>query len=85
MVHYAGWYTMTEENWPLIGPIGPEGVFMNCAMSGFGTMISCASGELCAAWVVGDRLPTYAKGFSLARYEDTAFMKTLLTGNKGIL
>ena len=29
--HYGGWYTMTEENWPLIGPMGPEGAFMNCA------------------------------------------------------
>ncbi|MBT8087848.1 MAG: FAD-dependent oxidoreductase, partial [Gammaproteobacteria bacterium] len=23
--HYGGYYTMTEENWPLIGPCGPDG------------------------------------------------------------
>ena len=43
MHHYGGWYTMTEENWPLIGRMGPEGTFMNCAMSGFGTMAACAA------------------------------------------
>ena len=45
--HYGGWYTMTEENWPLIGPMGPEGAFLNCAHSGFGTMAACAGGDPC--------------------------------------
>jgi glycine/D-amino acid oxidase-like deaminating enzyme len=85
MHHYGGWYTMTEENWPLIGPMGPEGAFMNCALSGFGTMASCAGGELCAAWVVGAELPSYAKGFSLERYEDEALTNSLLVGTKGVL
>lgn len=55
MHYYGGWYTMTEENWPLIGALGPQGAFMNCAMSGFGTVAACAAGELCAATVAGSQ------------------------------
>lgn len=83
--HYGGWYTMTPENWPLIGPMGPEGAFMNCAHSGFGTMAACAAGELCAAWVVDGRLPGYARAFSMDRYDDTALMALLEQSNKGLL
>ncbi len=45
--HYGGWYSMTAENWPLVGPMGKMGgmgAFMNCAPSGFGTMTACSSG-----------------------------------------
>ena len=72
MHHYGGWYTMTTENWPLIGPMGVEGAFMNCALSGFGTMSACAAGELCAAWVTESELPFYASDFSLYRLNDAA-------------
>ncbi len=85
MHHYGGWYTMTEENWPLIGPMQAEGAFMNCAMSGFGTMSACAAGELCAAWVADAPLPRYARDFSLARRDDAQLMQQLHDGNKGIL
>ncbi|ASJ75350.1 NAD(P)/FAD-dependent oxidoreductase [Granulosicoccus antarcticus] len=85
MHHYGGWYTMTEENWPLIGPMGVEGAFMNCALSGFGTMSACAAGELCAAWVTGAELPSYASDFSLSRRDDEALMEQLKACNKGIL
>lgn len=85
MHHYGGWYTMTEENWPLIGPMGPEGAFMNCAHSGFGTMASCAAGELCAAWVAGGELPQYAAGFSMQRYRNAPLMQVLNEGAKGVL
>ena len=83
--HYGGWYTMTGENWPLIGPMGPEGAFMNCALSGFGTMAACAGGELCAAWVAGAPLPGYAREFSLQRYRDPELMSLLSTLNRGVL
>lgn len=83
--HYGGWYTMTAENWPLIGPMGPDGAFMNCAHSGFGTMAACAAGELCAAWVVGGSLPGYAPAFSMARYDDTALMALLERSSRGVL
>ena len=83
--HYGGWYTMTEENWPLIGPMGPEDAFMNCAHSGFGTMVACAAGELCAAWVAGAPLPDYATGFSLRRCEDVELMALLSKSSRGVL
>ncbi len=83
--HYGGWYTMTEENWPLIGPMGVEGAFMNCALSGFGTMAACAGGELCAAWVAGGELPAYALDLSSERYKNDELMTTLRAANKGVL
>ena len=76
---------MTGENWPLIGPMGPEGAFMNCAHSGFGTMAACAGGELCAAWVADAPLPGYAKEFSLQRYQDADLMSLLSKLNRGVL
>jgi glycine/D-amino acid oxidase-like deaminating enzyme len=85
MHHYGGWYTMTEENWPLIGPAGPGGAFMNCALSGYGTMAACAAGELCAAWVAGADLPDHARDFSLARRDDAARMRELHAMSKGVL
>lgn len=85
MHHYGGWYAMTGENWPLIGPMGPEGAFMNAALSGYGTMAACASGELCAAWTAGGELPGYARNFSLARYDDAVLMADLHDANKGVL
>ena len=83
--HYGAWYTMTEENWPLIGAMGPEGAYLNCAMSGFGTMAACASGELCAATIAQTKLPDYAEGFSLARYAQAALVSKLQAGDKGVL
>jgi len=83
--HYGGWYTMTEENWPLIGPMGPENLFMNCALSGFGTMAACGGGELCAAWVANAELPTYAQDFSIERYKDLDLMRLLLSADRGVL
>ncbi len=83
--HYGGWYTMTEENWPLIGPMGPEGAFMNCAQSGFGTMAACAAGELCAATMAGADLPDYAAELSLARYDNAELIAALQAANKGVL
>jgi glycine/D-amino acid oxidase-like deaminating enzyme len=85
MHHYGGWYTMTEENWPLIGPMGPKGAFMNCALSGFGTMAACACGELCATWVSGTERPSYSHEFSLQRLEDVSLLQALRDGAKGVL
>ena len=84
-IHYGGWYNMTNENWPLIGPMQMEGAFMNCAMSGFGTMASCAAGELCAKWIATASLPSYADGFSLKRYDNPELMQRLQLASKGVL
>ena len=83
--HYGGYYTMTEENWPLIGPMKTEGAFIAGALSGFGSMAACATGSLCAAWVMGQPVPEYAKSLSSSRYEDKTLMAELARLGKGTL
>ena len=55
------------------------------AMSGFGTMVSCAAGELCAKCIVGDPPSSHATNFSVKRREDMQFMQKLQASNIGIL
>jgi len=84
--HYGGYYPMTRENWPLIGPLGVDGAFVTGALSGFGSMSACAAGALCASWITGGCLPSYARQLSLQRYSDTKLMAEIENaGNKGIL
>ena len=84
--HYGGYYTMTRENWPLIGPMKTKGAYVAGALSGYGTMGACATGALCATWVHGETLPEFARVLSLARYEDERLMKELLTSEStGVL
>ncbi|NND83033.1 MAG: FAD-binding oxidoreductase [Gammaproteobacteria bacterium] len=77
LVHYGGYYSMTDENWPLIGPLDEHGAYMVAALSGFGTMAACAAAELCTAWLYQDTLPQYAEPFSLRRYKNAALMAEL--------
>lgn len=84
--HYGGYYTMTEENWPLIGRMATNDAFMIAALSGFGSMSACAAGRLCAAWVVGGELPDYATALSTSRYDNDELMQELANAtSKGIL
>jgi glycine/D-amino acid oxidase-like deaminating enzyme len=83
--HYGGHYTMTPENWPLIGRLATQGAFVAGALSGFGTMAACAAGALCAAWVAGAALPAYAAALSPDRSADGALMAELGAANRGIL
>ena len=83
--HYGGYYTMTEENWPLIGPMKTPGAFVAGALSGFGSMAACATGRTCAAWVNGSPLPSYARALSSDRYADSALMAELAGLGKGSL
>jgi len=84
--HYGGYYTMTEENWPIIGPLDGQGAFVIGALSGFGSMAACAAGKLCAATVCGDKLPVYADDLSLARFSNKDLMAELLAASsKGLL
>jgi glycine/D-amino acid oxidase-like deaminating enzyme len=73
----GGYYTKTRENRPLIGPLPVEGAYVIGALSGFGIMAACASGELLAAHLTGGELPRYASAFKLERYEDTQYQKLL--------
>lgn len=83
--HYGGWYTMTEENWPLIGPMRTPGAFIAGALSGYGTMAACATGALTAAWVTGNPVPDYAKALTFDRFADAALMSELSGLGKGAL
>jgi len=76
-VHYGGYYTMTEENWPLIGPMDESGAYVAGALSGFGSMAACASGALCAAWICDGKLPAYANALSLSRYNNQELMSEI--------
>ena len=77
ITHYGGYYTMTRENWPLIGPMRTQGAFVAGALSGFGTMAACATGALCSSWVQGAERPEFAERLSLSRYDDENFMRQL--------
>lgn len=84
--HYGGYYTMTDENWPIIGPLDKHGAFVIGALSGFGSMAACAAGKLCAATICGDTLPSYADDLSLARYSNKDLMTELAAAqSKGLL
>ena len=75
--HYGGYYPMTHENWPIIGPLDVDGAYIIGALSGFGSMAACAAGAICAAWIVDGDLPDYASQLSLTRYTDNALMDEL--------
>jgi glycine/D-amino acid oxidase-like deaminating enzyme len=84
--HYGGYYAMTRENWPLIGPMRTPGAFVAGALSGFGTMAACRTGAIAAAWVAGGNLPGYARALSSARYADGALMAELSAlSSRGVL
>ena len=70
VIQFAGYYTRTPENWPLIGPLEQEGLYTISALSGYGTMTACAAAELCGAWMTGQPLPGYARHFDPRRYLD---------------
>lgn len=74
----GGYYTKTEENRPLVGPCGPDGFHVVVGLSGFGVMASSACGELGALHIVGSELPDYADSFRLSRYDDPAYVASLL-------
>ncbi|MEO8714865.1 MAG: hypothetical protein ABI369_07620 [Acetobacteraceae bacterium] len=85
-IHYGGYYAMTRENWPLIGPMRTHGAFVAGALSGFGTMAACATGALCGSWIDEAELPSYAQALSLGRYDDAARMAELTAStDKGVL
>lgn len=78
LVEYAGYYTRTIENWPLIGPTKMDSVYVIGALAGFGTMSACAAGELCADFIVERKdLPEYATFFHPDRYSNKDIVKEI--------
>jgi sarcosine oxidase subunit beta len=61
----------------LIGALPVKGAYVCAALSGYGVMASCGAGDLLAAHIVDERLPQYARWFSLSRYQDPEY-QTLL-------
>ena len=67
----SGYYSRTPENWPVVGPIKSHpGLYTVAALSGFGTMMASATGELIAQWMLGEPLPGYANHFHPDRYSN---------------
>ena len=77
LIQYAGYYTKTAENWPLIGPTKLDNVFVVGALSGFGTMTACAAGELCAKYIFGKDIPDFATYFTPNRYENLKILNEI--------
>jgi glycine/D-amino acid oxidase-like deaminating enzyme len=73
----GGYYTKTQENRPLAGPLPVEGAYVLGALSGFGLMASLGAAELTAAYIARTELPDYAPRFELSRYDDPAYQKML--------
>jgi glycine/D-amino acid oxidase-like deaminating enzyme len=73
----GGYYTKTQENRPLAGPLPVAGAYIIGAASGYGIMAAAALGELVAAHITGADLPEYSHMFDLARYDDPVY-QTLL-------
>lgn len=77
VIEYGGYYTRTEENWPLIGATDLDNVYVIGALAGFGTMTACAAGELCAKEILGQELPWYAPYFNPNRYTNPKIIKEM--------
>lgn len=85
-VHYGGYYSMTKENWPIIGPLDVSGAYVSSALSGFGSMSACAAGAISAAWITDSELPAFAEDLSLARYKNPLLMEELTNAlSNGVL
>lgn len=86
LYHYGGYYTLTEENWPLIGAMEVAGTYVAGALSGFGTMAACVAGDLCARHVLALEMPEFSGVLAPQRYEDAALMAELKAmSSRGIL
>ncbi len=66
----GGYYTKTQENLPLVGPLPVQGAYLIGAVSGYGIMSALGLGELLAGYIAGAELPDYATDFSFVRYHD---------------
>jgi sarcosine oxidase subunit beta len=62
----AGQYTVTPDHRPLIGPAGPQGLFVNTGYSGHGIMLGPAGSALLAGLLTGAR-PAGGNPFAVDR------------------
>jgi glycine/D-amino acid oxidase-like deaminating enzyme len=82
----GGYYTKTQENRLLSGPLPLEGAYVLGGLSGYGMMSSNGAADLLADYIAERPLPRYAPAFHLDRYKDPAY-RTLVTqwGDSGQL
>ena len=73
----GGYYTKTEENRLLSGPLPIEGAYVLGGLSGSGMMSSNGAADLLAEYIAGRPLPRYAAAFRLDRYQDPAYRARL--------
>ncbi len=73
----GGYYTKTQENRFLAGPLPVEGAYVLGALSGYGLMASNGAADLVADYVAERPLPAYAPAFRLERYADPAYAARL--------
>lgn len=73
----GGYYCKTAENRPLIGPLPVENTYLIGALSGYGIMAAPAAAELVSAHIIKGQMPSYARAFDIARYQDPAYRKLL--------
>lgn len=73
----GGYYTRTQENRPLIGPLPVNGAYLLGGFGGFGMQVSCGASDLLAAHITQSELPDYAPAFLLARYQDPDYKRLL--------
>ena len=81
----GGYYTRTRENRPLVGPLPVKNAYVIGAVSGYGIMSACGTGELLAAHVASQELPPYAPAFMLERYNDVEYLKQITNMDSGQL
>ena len=76
VVQFAGYYTRTKDNLPLIGKLDSNLIVVS-ALAGYGTMSACAAGLLCADHLNQSSLPGYAKYFTPQRFDDAQLMREI--------
>jgi glycine/D-amino acid oxidase-like deaminating enzyme len=76
----GGYYTKTQENRLLSGPLPVEGAYIIGALSGYGLMSSNGAADLLADYISGRPLPVYAPAFRLDRYDDPEYKELLARG-----
>jgi sarcosine oxidase subunit beta len=73
----GGYYTKTQENRLLAGPLPVEGAYLLAGLSGYGMMSSNGAADLLADYIAERPLPRYARAFHLDRYRDAAYQALL--------
>jgi sarcosine oxidase subunit beta len=68
---HGGYDGITPDQYPLLGPYGPDGFYLDCGFSGTGFKTSPAVGACMAEWILeGDPKTVDIRVFSPSRFEE---------------